>query len=196
MCDLIRGCDVSYWQGAINWGSMYQEGLRFVYTRLGMGKHYKDPTAVNNVNNAKAEGFNAGVYHVYYPSTNPIDQANWVLDNLPPGTNLPIAVDLEIKSGIPYQYAGKIKAYLDMIEAELNQRPIIYTAFYYWRDYVRSPFWGKDYPLWVANYDYRAPLVPKPWFPGEWFIWQFTEKGEGKAYGVSSHGLDLDIMRV
>lgn len=192
----LRGCDVSYWQGAINYAQMYQEGLRFAYCRLGIGTHYKDPTAVNNVAGFKAAGFAVGVYHVYYPSTDPIKQANWLLDNLPLGTNLPPAVDLEITSGIPYQYADKIKAYLDKIENELDKKPIIYTAFYYWRDTVKAPFWGKDYKLWVANYDYKAPMIPKPWFPSDYFIWQFTDKGEGINYGVSSKQLDLNIMRV
>ena len=73
----------------------------------------------------------------------------------------------------------------------------VYTAYYYWVQNTisvgipaASLEYFKQYPLWVANYNVTRPLIPKPWT--DWLLWQYTEKGDGKPYGVASANIDLN----
>ena len=57
------------------------------------------------------------------------------------------------------------------MEEKYGRKPIIYTYYHYYKDYLRGEF--DDYPLWLANYnDVLEPSVQDPWK-----MWQFTEKG-------------------
>ena len=37
-------------------------------------------------------------------------------------------------------------------------------------------------------------MVPKPWAKTEWLLWQFTDNGDGKIYGVESKNIDLNYF--
>ena len=36
--------------------------------------------------------------------------------------------------------------------------------------------------------------MPKPWTANEWLFWQFTDRGDGKLYGVESSRIDLNYF--
>jgi hypothetical protein len=55
-----------------------------------------------------------------------------------------------------------------------------------------------EYPLWVATYPYvmspfARPYMPSPWT--DWTIWQYTDKGDGKKYGVQAKAVDLNYFK-
>jgi GH25 family lysozyme M1 (1,4-beta-N-acetylmuramidase) len=74
--------------------------------------------------------------------------------------------------------AAQYKTWLDMVEAEVNIKPIIYTSKWMWI-HTGFPAWAKDYQLWDAQYPnnpdgQNAPLyVPYGNFPG-WWGWQYS----------------------
>ena len=70
------------------------------------------------------------------------------------------------------------------MEDTYGEKPIIYTYYHYYKDYLRGEF--DDYPLWLANYN--DVLVPSE--EDSWKMWQFTEKGIVKGINVK---VDLNI---
>ncbi len=70
------------------------------------------------------------------------------------------------------------------MEEAYGEKPIIYTYFYYYRDYLKGEF--NDYPIWLANYN----DVPAPSPDENWKFWQFTENGI--VYGINVK-VDVDI---
>lgn len=34
---VLKGCDISYWQGSVDFAKMYKAGIRFVIIRAGYG---------------------------------------------------------------------------------------------------------------------------------------------------------------
>jgi lysozyme len=57
------------------------------------------------------------------------------------------------------------------MEDTYGEKPIIYTYYHYYKDYLKGEF--DDYPLWLANYN----DVPTPSPDDEWQFWQFSENG-------------------
>jgi GH25 family lysozyme M1 (1,4-beta-N-acetylmuramidase) len=122
-------------------------------------------------------------------------QASAFLDTLDkyggPGELGPM-IDLEDGSGI-YHYVGigrHIKAWLDLVEAELKVKPRIYSNAAYIQAYLFNASiredWLTDYGLVIANWGVNAPQVPQPWGPMGWDCWQYRVDAPGKYYGFYS----------
>lgn len=101
-------------------------------------------------------------------------------------------IDLEDGTGI-YGFigvGGYIKAWLDIVEAELHVKPRIYTNQAYVYSYLFNTSvreeWLTDYGLVVANWGVTSPLVPQPWGPMNWDCWQYRADAPGKYYGFFS----------
>jgi lysozyme len=77
-----------------------------------------------------------------------------------------------------------LKSWLTIVEKAYGEKPIIYTYYHYYKDFLREDF--SDYPLWLANYN----EVSTPSEEDEWQMWQFTEKGI--VHGINTK-VDLNI---
>lgn len=62
----MRGIDVSYHNGEVDWQSVVDAGCEFVIIRLGYGNRHLDPKFIDNVNRAMAAGLKMGVYYYSY----------------------------------------------------------------------------------------------------------------------------------
>jgi hypothetical protein len=77
---------------------------------------------------------------------------------------------------------------------ELTDHEIgIYTGYYYFKDNVpdAEKEYFEQFPLWLAWYGMEIK-VPAPWT--EWTFWQYTDKGDGHAYGVEASTIDLNYF--
>jgi lysozyme len=178
--DKIFGFDISHYQEEkdIRWDSLSIANgsvkLDFVVMRATMGKKKKDKNFDNFWKAAKENNLIRGAYHFYKPDEDPIMQADNYLESvqLEEGDLVPV-VDIE---KIPRRKSQKkfienLKTWLQIVEEKYGKKPIIYTYYYYYKDYLRDDF--NDYPLWLANYN--NVTIPSP--EDDWKMWQFTEKG-------------------
>jgi GH25 family lysozyme M1 (1,4-beta-N-acetylmuramidase) len=147
---------------------------------------------------AKDAGLLRGSYFFYDSRVDPKKQAKLWADVLgdDKGEFLHFA-DFEDR------YGGKYKTWRDWYDfleesKRLINRPLgIYTGYYYWREHMvdisaqQLAYFG-NYPLWIAAYGGTAPRIPAPW--GDWLLWQFSDNGDGKAYGVASGNIDLNYF--
>ena len=62
----MKGIDVSYHNGDVDWQSVVDAGCQFAIIRLGYGNRHLDPKFADHVNGALAVGLKIGVYYYSY----------------------------------------------------------------------------------------------------------------------------------
>lgn len=191
--DKTYGFDVSHYQNKedIKWDSLSIGNktipLEFVVMRATMGNRSADKHFDEFWEMAKKHDLIRGAYHFYRADEDPVIQANNFLANVKlESGDLPPILDIE---KIPKRKTNKklvedLKVWCKIVEETYGTKPIIYTYYHYYKDFLKGEFEG--YPLWLANYN----DVPTPSPDDQWDFWQFTENGI--VHGINTK-VDLDI---
>lgn len=191
--DKIYGFDLSHYQNKedIKWDSLSIGNktipLEFVVMRATMGNHHSDKHFSEFWQQAKKNNLIRGAYHFYRADEDPIQQANNFLENVTlESGDLPPVLDIE---KIPRRKSNEklisdLKAWCKIIEEKYGKKPIIYTYYHYYKDFLKGEF--NEYPIWLANYN----DVPEPSPNDKWNFWQFSENGI--VYGINAK-VDLNI---
>ena len=197
---MIIGPDVSFWQDdnetpqQIDFVKMKANGAEFVIIRAGQNK-WVDSDFAYNWKAAKAAGLPRGCYWFWDSRYEPVKQAElWVRTMGGDFGELPMFADFEEKYGGNFSGWKNYLAFVECLEDLTDKEIGIYTAYYYFHENVPAQAWERfgEYPLWVANYGVTTPKIPKAW--KEWLFWQYTETGDGLAYGAESKGIDLNYF--
>ena len=191
--DKTYGFDISHYQNKedIKWDSLTIGNktipLEFVVMRATMGNRNADKHFSDFWEQAKKQNMIRGAYHFYRADEDPVIQANNFLENVKlESGDLPPILDIE---KIPKLKTNKklledLKVWCKIVEETYGEKPIIYTYYHYYKDFLKGEF--DDYPLWLANYN----DVPVPSPDSDWNFWQFTENGI--VHGINTK-VDLDI---
>ena len=187
------GFDISHYQRKedIQWDSLSIGNrtipLKFVVLRASMGNRKLDKNFDHFWETAKHHNLIRGAYHFYRPDEDPVMQANSFLSvaKLESG-DLPPILDIEKapRKKTKAELISDLKIWIKIMEETYGEKPIIYTYYHFYKDYLKGEF--DDYPLWLANYN--DVLVPSP--DDSWQIWQFTEKGI--VYGINTK-VDVNV---
>lgn len=191
----VLGCDVSRWNGKVDFSVMRTAGARFCFIRAGSidnysGVPYADVQFSRNKIEAPKHLF-VGAYWYFRPNHDPVKQANYFADLLA-GTTfiLPDVVDIECDGSLPPAAVhDKLLSFADTLKARRRCSPIIYTRGAWWNENVASdPIFG-ELDLWVARYTQLAKpwgnagdqsyLKPRDWTT--WRFWQFSADGNGRG---------------
>ena len=139
-----------------------------------MGSDGKDKHFTHYWEKAKNHGLTRGAYHFYRPDEDPVTQADSYIRsvNLSSGDMRPV-LDVEKlpKNKSKEQFIKDLHIWIDIIEKHYGKKPILYTYYHFYKDYLKGQF--GECPLWMANYN----DVPQPSDTDPWKIWQFTENG-------------------
>lgn len=191
--DKTYGFDISHYQNKedIKWDSLSIGNktipLEFVVMRATMGNRNADKNFDEFWSSAKEHNLIRGAYHFYRADEDPVIQANNFLENVKlESGDLPPVLDIEKipKSKSKEKLIEDLKIWCKTVEETYGEKPIIYTYYHYYKDFLRGEFDG--YPIWLANYN----DVPEPSPEDQWDFWQFTENGI--VYGINSK-IDLNI---
>lgn len=191
--DKTFGFDISHYQDTddIKWDSLSIGNktvpLEFVVMRATMGNRNSDKNFNEFWGTAKKHHLIRGAYHFYRADEDPIIQANNFLDNVKlESGDLPPVLDIEKmpKRKSNEKLIEDLKIWCKIVEETYGEKPIIYTYYHYYKDFLKGEF--DDYPIWLANYN----DVPEPSPEDKWDFWQFTENGI--VYGINSK-IDLNI---
>mgnify|MGYP001161931019 CR=1 FL=1 len=159
-----------------------------------------DQDFIANWQGAKAAGLMRGSYWFYDSRTSPKRQAElWraLIGNDKPECGL--LLDFEESYGGSYGSDRHMKEFADLVVGKFpNVKVGVYTGYYWWLTRVtwRTRSYWKRFPLWIAAYPRNPtdgtykPRVPAPF--SNWLYWQYTDSGDGKAYGVESSRIDLN----
>ncbi len=196
------GPDVSFYQDdngtpqGIDFNKMKARGAKFVIIRAGQNT-WADPDFATSWKAAYYAGIPRGAYWYLDVRSTPKSQAKIYADMLRPnaGEIVP-TVDFEqaaiydgkkLSWGHLYDFMQYFQDYLPLPEPMM-----IYTGPYFWKERGQTaPSWLK-HPLWIAHYGVEKPMIPAPW--REYKMWQFTESGPGKSFGVESNAIDLNYV--
>jgi lysozyme len=163
---VIKGVDVSYYQGTIDWVKVKGAGIDFAISRVSDGVGFIDPKFAANWPASKKAGLVRGTYQFFEPAQDPIKQADLMFAEVQKAGgfqagDLPPVLDVEVTGGLtPAQIQASMTKWLNYVEAKIGRKPIIYTAAFMSSN-VGTGF--KAYPLWVANYGPACPTMPSGW---------------------------------
>jgi GH25 family lysozyme M1 (1,4-beta-N-acetylmuramidase)/predicted lipoprotein with Yx(FWY)xxD motif len=203
----VVGADVSFYENdpqtpeALDFNKM-KKAADFVIIRAGQNL-WPDPDFEENWLASRQAGLPRGSYWYYDSRIDPGRQADlWyqLLDG--EFGELPLFADFEESFDGRYKGWRNWYDFLEHLRSLVGDKEIgIYSSYSYWRDNAPRALVQNDqleyfhrYPLWIANYGVQKPAVPKPWGADEWLFWQFSEVGNGRAYGVESKGIDLNYF--
>ncbi|HEX7313048.1 MAG TPA: glycoside hydrolase family 25 protein [Pyrinomonadaceae bacterium] len=174
----LTGIDVSHYQGQVDWDAVKAAGCSFAFAKATEGTNVTDPYFEANWAGMKAAGLARGAYHFFRPAEDAAQQASHFLATvaLKPG-DLPPVIDVEVNDNV----AGSViveglQTWLGAVEQATGVAPIIYTAAYFWNEYL-NPGFGR-YPLWVAHYTSAATPSPLPDGWADWTFWQYSQSLE------------------
>ena len=187
------GCDVSKWDGLVNYQTMSNAGARFCYFKATQGNTIFDSQYNNSRTNCTQLPW--GSYHFLSASVAGATQADWFCDHM--GDNgglLPPVVDVELSSVA----SSIVKQFILQVYARLNVYCIVYTSAYYWSLVTGSDkAWISDHcGLWVAHYGTDYPLLPTGWT--DYIMHQYSADGNmlGPTYGGQGSSMDLNRARI
>ncbi|MGZ5304823.1 MAG: glycoside hydrolase family 25 protein, partial [Bacteroidia bacterium] len=184
----IHGLDVARYQKQINWPVVKKTGVEFVFIKATEGIGLKDSFFDVNWQQAKEVGVRRGAYHFYIAEKDPaLQAANFIYNTQMEPGDLPPVLDVEVTRGMSGKVIREgVQVWLDMVEKAYDKRPIIYTGYHFYRNYLQGHF--NDYPLWIAHYNgYEKTKLDR-----EWLFWQHTDRG--KLAGIKKE-VDLNVFR-
>ncbi len=210
---MVQGIDVSQWQNdkstpqKMDFTKAVKMGAKFVYIKVSE-RGAIDSDFLYNWQAAKTAGLLRGGYHFLRWDVSGLVQARIFCDILKddPG-ELPPCADFEAPNkGSLYPSNALLEQFLVEVETRTKKKPILYTSPAYWNIHGRNKYtkmfdnkWAA-YPLWIAHYmkTYTAgvskPADLEPWKSNNktWTFWQYTNMGDGPAYGAESKTIDLN----
>lgn len=182
------GIDVSDYDDFVNWQQVRKAGFSFAFAKATEGGTFKAETFPGNWRRMQGAGVIRGAYHFFRPLIDSSKQARNFIDyvtsvepiqpeDLPPALDLehfPDKVRKEWESISKAERVSRVRKWIDIVEEEIQRKPIIYTSFGFWDSYMSGVKDFSSYPLWVANFTSR----PKPVIPNEWSTWTFWQYSE------------------
>ena len=179
----IKGIDVSYHQGIINWNKVKQAGIEFAIIRIGYGKYdfQKDKQFENNYKNAKSNGIKVGVYHYSYAVN--VDEAKkeadlvikWLDDRQ---LDLPVYFDIEDKSQA--SLSTNLRTEMAKSFCEKIENAGYWVGIYANKNWLETKLdmnYLKDYTVWLAQW------TNTPTYKGSYAMWQYTSNGTVDGIG-------------
>lgn len=193
----MKGIDVSYHQGNIDWKKVAHSGIEFAIIRAGYGKSTVDAKFIENIVGAHTAGLKVGVYWFIYAL-----HENDALFN----------AEMFHKTIEPYREAITMKVFADyeydsddyaerngVVHTKDSRTRIVKTFLHYleekgWDvgnyanpDYIKNNFEDlSEYPLWLAWYTGNENNV-KTYNP---LMWQYSSKGS--VSGIKGN-VDMNI---
>ncbi len=195
----VPAIDVSAVQPAIDWPAVAASGIQVAFVEVGVGNDGANEARAAQVAGALSVGLRVLPYCFAYPlpvdgvhaGRDPVGQVALWLEALR-GLGLdpcePIFVDLEWPREQDWAKWGDsapfVRGWALAALAELERVTAVVPGVYGSPSFLEAigcdeePAFAR-YPLWIAEWDVAAPIVPTPWdnsSPG-WAAWQYSSAG-------------------
>lgn len=207
--EVLRGADISRYQGEVDWKALKESGIDFAILRIGFrgygsaGTLNADDNFADNYREAVAAGLDTGVYF-FSQATTPSEareEADYVLELLEARKlALPVMFDYEIATDASGNYLGRLfEADLDGAEyaevclafcrriEDAGYTAGVYAGMSMLRGGVGDALAAEGYPVWLANWTIQTR------YEGLFDYWQYT--GNGRAAGIDG-AVDLNLRYV
>lgn len=189
--DILRGIDVSKWQGNINWKKVSVSGIDFVMIRSSFGSEHTDEMLDKNVEGCEKYGIPYGFYHYTYAAT-PEEaerEARYFLKQIRGySPEYPIVLDIEeefYKKMTRKQVTAIMVAFMDVLE-DAGYYAMVYNSPNFIKACINESVL-KKYDVWIACWGDEERLSSL--YDGQYGMWQYS--ATGKVNGISGD-VDLD----
>ena len=175
---MIKGIDVSYHNGTVDWKTVANAGIEFVIIRSSYGLESIDNMFIKNITGAKAAGLKVGAYHYSYALTtaDAIQEAIHCQETIADAgvlLEMPVFFDMEdadgykIRKGFIFDkttITAMCKAFICNIGLDCG----IYASYSWLTDYIdwRSLGCAVWNAQWSTNDDIKG------------YMWQYTDSLE------------------
>jgi lysozyme len=186
----VHGIDLSHYQAKVDWDTVATEGVQFAFVKATEGRQHLDKKFCENWQEMKRVGILRGAYHFFRPTIDAEEQARNFMNvvDMQYG-DLPPVVDIEVDEGMEREVViASLKKWLYLIEMEFSIRPIIYTHYKFYNQYIAGEF-DNRYPIWIAKYGGEAPRLGGG---VQWSFWQYGNRG--KLRGVDGY-VDFNVFK-
>lgn len=200
MMELLRGIDVSYYQGIIDWQAVKETGLvKFAIIRAGYGRYanQKDSQFERNYAGAKAAGIPVGAYwYSYAMSVEEAREEAQACMQVLKGKRFeyPVYFDFEDSRQINLGktvLTGICEAFCDTLE-KAGFFAGVYASTYWFKHNLDYPYLADRYTIWLADFrkDYDRNIVRD--------IHQYTSSGRiaGIPYRVDLNVCDRNFPAI
>ena len=174
----MRGIDVSYHNGDIDWQAVKDAGIEFVIVRSSYGLQSKDDRFVEYVTGAKAAGLKVGAYHYSYALSveDAIQEAancREAIEGVGLSLDLPVFFDMEDADGYknrngfsfdPEEITAMCKAFIDNLGLDCG----VYASYSWLTDFIDWRSIGCA--VWNAQWGNADDI--------KGYMWQFTDSLE------------------
>ena len=188
--DILRGIDVSKWQGEINWKKVASSGIDFAMIRSSYGNEHTDEMLKKNVEGCEKYGIDYGFYHYTYAksASEARTEAKYFLSKIKNyDPTYPIVLDIEeefYKKMDRKKVTDIIVAFMTELE-NAGYYATVYSYAVFFRDNVDMSR-VKKYNIWVASWGDEEKLNDS--YDGQYGMWQYSSTGS--VNGISG---DVDL---
>ncbi len=192
---VIHGIDISRHNGEIEWDrvkdhKLADQFLDFVVIKATEGGDLVDPRFRMNWEAAREYGMIRGAYHFFTAFTDPDIQAINYLSTVKheSGDFVPV-LDFENdgRNAFERRHLGEnARRWLEVVEEQTGQRPVIYTNHHIYNTYIRDRIEG--YAIWLADYSVYDPTV---YDIRNMIMWQLSDGG--RIPGIKEN-VDLNVF--
>lgn len=191
---MLKGIDVSEFQGNLDWKKIKEDGVQFAILKFGNiydeDENYLDSKFEQNYQECLKYNIPVGIYvYNYCNSVNNVKKAmEWVFDKLNgKKLNLPIYIDME-DNDIQRESKGTLtnicNEFIKLVKTE-NYNAGVYANLNWFNNYLEPNKFEKDTSIWVAQYYKECQ------YEGEYDIWQYSSSG--KVEGIDGN-TDMDYL--
>jgi len=180
--DVAKGVDLRFIR-TVDWTSLKENGVSFVYIHATEGQNYKDPNFPPLSKGALNASIIRGAIHTALPDqSSGSAQANYFVSNgggyKPDGKHLPGALDLEFNPNggakcyglSPPRLVNWIRDFSNAYLLRTLVVPVIYTTTSFWETCTGNYTQFGGQALWVASYASTVGKLPAGW--DSYTFWQ------------------------
>ena len=190
------GVDISAYQADVDMAKLKEQNIKFVFIKASEGSSHQDKMFGVNWKNAQQAGLPSGAYHFFsYDTPGKAQAENYISmvgDNIT-GRLLPV-VDVEYYGDKEENPPAKedvvreLTDFLNALEAQYGVKPMIYTRPDLYEKYLADSF--AEYKIWMSSL-----YTPLKWnYKGDWYIWQYLNRGELEGCTGGEKYIDLNIL--
>jgi lysozyme len=170
----------------VDFRKLRDSGIEFVLLRASVGARADTKFQVYYLQ-ARNAGLHIGAYWAWIPNFTLRAHLRTLYEQIENVEfDLPVFVDIEV----PIDTAGirnrmLLTSLKTVLQKEFKRPWGIYTSPNYARVFRMAEIPNLAFvPLWLAHWNTKTPMVPKPW--EDWMIWQYRVDHPGAVRGVST----------
>lgn len=188
----LHGIDVSHYQGNIDWKKIEEQKVDFAFIKATEGSGYVDECFYQNWQDAQQTNICIGAYHFFsFDSPGETQAAHYIETVGDLSKKLSPVIDIEYygnKSQNPPDkddVCRELGKMLTDLETQYQVKPIIYTTYKAYHDYIKGEF--EEYPIWIRNVYYPPVMI-------DWSFWQYTDKAVMEGYQGLEKYIDKNVF--